>query len=109
MLNHYVDRGIIKWSPFDALVGYHSMLEDMKYRLGKKEKPQLNDDEFDELNRKLQEASTLDVEIECRYYHDGYIRFTFGNIKKVDFSNRLIILSTMEKIKAEDILEIILP
>jgi len=38
MHNSYVDRGIIKWNAFDALVGYRSMLEEMKYRLGKKSK-----------------------------------------------------------------------
>lgn len=109
MLNHYVDRGIIKWSAFDALVGYHSMLEEMKYRLGKKDKPILSEDEFEELNRKMQEAVAFDLEIELRYFHDGYVRFTFGKIHKVDYQNRLIVLSTLEKILADNIIEIIIP
>ncbi len=109
MLNHYVDRGIIKWSAFDALVGYHSMLEEMKYRLGKKEKPILSEDQLEELNRKLQEARMNDLEFELKYFHDGYIRYTFGKIKKIDFSSKTIILSTMERLHAEDIIEIILP
>lgn len=105
----YVDRGIIKWSAFDALVGYHSMLEEMKYRLGKKERPVLSEDQLEELNRKLQEARTNDLEFELRYFSDGYVRFTFGKIRKIDFSSRMIVLSTMERFRAEDILEIILP
>lgn len=104
--SQYLDRGIIKWSAFDALVGYHSMLEEMKYRLGKKDKPILSEDAFEELNRKLQEALRLDLEFELRYFHDGYVRFTFGKIKKIDYSSRSIVLSTMEKFKAEDIIEI---
>lgn len=106
---NYVDRGIIKWSAFDALVGYHSMLEEMKYRLNKKERPSLSEDQLEELNRKLQEARIHDLEFELRYFHDGYVRFTFGKIKKIDFSSRTIVLSTLERFKAEDILEIILP
>ncbi len=106
MHNSYVDRGIIKWNAFDALVGYRSMLEEMKYRLGKKAKPLLSEDVYDELNQKLVIALQEGKEIEIRYYHDGYIRFTFGSIKHVDFDNKQIILSTKERLSAEDIVAI---
>ncbi len=102
----YVDRGIIKWNAFDALVGYHSMLTDMKYRLGKKEKPILSDDAYEELNQKLAVAVHEAKDVEIRYYADGYIRYTFGNIKRVDYQNRQIVLSTLEKFRAEDIVDI---
>lgn len=104
--SQYVDRGIIKWSAFDALVGYHSMLEEMKYRLGKKEKPILSEDEQEELNRSLQEAVRLNSEIELKYYRDGYLRFTYGTIEKINYQSRVIVLSTKEKFNAEDIIEI---
>ncbi|MBU1144486.1 MAG: YolD-like family protein [Firmicutes bacterium] len=106
MPNTYVDRGIVKWNAFDALTGYHSMLEEMKYRLGKKEKPSLSDDALDELNMKLQSALMQNEEIELRYFHDGYIRFTFGKIKKVDYTSKEIVLSTLERFRAEDIIDI---
>lgn len=102
----YVDRGIIKWNAFDALVGYSSMLEEMRYRLGKKPRPVLSEDDFTEMDRKLQEAVATERDIELKYYHDGYIRFTFGTVKKVDFTRREITLSTWEKFQAEDIIEI---
>ncbi|PKK98215.1 MAG: hypothetical protein CVV57_08090 [Tenericutes bacterium HGW-Tenericutes-2] len=106
--NHYVDRGIIKWAPFDALVGYHSMIKELKYRLGKKEKPILSDDQYEEMNRKLQLALNQNLEIEIEYYTDGYMRSTFGRIKKIDWIYQIIILSTFEKIDAKNILEIYL-
>lgn len=106
MLNTYVDRGIIKWSAFDALTGYHSMLEEMKYRLEKKERPLLSDDALEELNRTLQEAIENKLEVEVRYFHDGYTRFTFGRVKKIDYALKQIILSTLERFQAEDIVEI---
>jgi hypothetical protein len=102
----YVDRGIIKWNPYDALVGYSSMLSEMRYRLGKKDKPLLSDDALETMNRTLQEAVQTKKDIELRYYHDGYIRFTFGTIQRVDYTSKEITLSTWEKFKAEDIIEI---
>ncbi|MDD3113356.1 MAG: YolD-like family protein [Candidatus Izemoplasmatales bacterium] len=108
MPSRYVDRGIIKWAPFDALVGYHSLLEEMKYRLGKKEKPRLSDDDLEELNRNLMQALKESREIEIRYYHDGYIHSTFGKLKKVDYANKQLILTTFETLEAENIVEITL-
>ncbi len=106
MPDMYVDRGLIKWSAFDALVGYHSMLEEMRYRLGKKPRPSLSEDDYEELNRKLVFALQENKEVEIRYYHDGYIRFTFGFIRRVDYDKRQIILSTSESFNAEDIIKI---
>lgn len=106
MPSAYVDRGIIKWNAFDALVGYSSMLEEMRYRLGKKPRPILSEDDFEAMNRNLQEALQTKRDIELKYYHDGYIRFTFGTVKKVDFTRKEITLSTWEKFQAEDIIEI---
>jgi hypothetical protein len=106
MLSTYVDRGIIKWSPFDALVGYQAILEEMKYNRGKKEIPILTDDAYEALNRALQIAYQTRQEIGFRYYRDGYIKITHGTILKIDYTFRRIKLSTYEEFKAEDIIEI---
>lgn len=105
MPSTYIDRGIIKWSAFDALNGYHSMLKEMQHRLGKKARPMLSDDAYEILNRNMQEAVNDDKEVELSYYSDGYIKVTYGKIKKLDFVNRLVILSTFERINAEDVVE----
>ena len=104
--NTYVDRGIIKWSPFDALVGYHSLIQELKYRLGKQDRPILSDDQYEEMNRKLQIAVYQNLEIEVEYYKDGYTRFSLGTIRKIDWIQHVIILSTFEKISAHDIINI---
>jgi hypothetical protein len=106
MHNSYVDRGIIKWAPFDALVGHHSMIEELKHRLGKQEKPILSDDQYDNLNRELIQASSKHLEIEITYYSNGYLKNTFGHIKKIDWISKTILLSTYEKIHAKDIIEL---
>ncbi|HBG33279.1 MAG TPA: hypothetical protein DEG42_05210 [Acholeplasmataceae bacterium] len=102
----YVDRGIIKWAPFDALVGYHSLIQELKYRLGKKDQPVLSDDQYEEMNRKLQIAVYQNLEIEVEYYKDGYTRSSLGTIRKIDWIQHVIILSTFEKISAHDIINL---
>ena len=104
--NTYVDRGIIKWSPFDALVGYHSLIQELKYRLGKRDRPLLSDDQYEEMNRKLQIALYENLEIEIEYFKDGYLRSTCGKIKKMDWIQKVIILSTFEKISANDMTDL---
>lgn len=106
MPSHYVDRGIIKWAPFNALNGYHSMLEEMKHRLKKHDKPVLSDDAYDELNYRIQEAIHYNHEIEVAYFDSGYIKIGYGKIKKLDFIYKTLVLTTEEKIPAADILKI---
>lgn len=102
----YHDRGIIKWAPFDALVGYHSIIKELKYRLGKRNKPVLSDDQFEELNRNLMIAFTQNLEIEIEFFNQGYTKYTYGKIKKIDWISKVVILSNYERIQADDIIEI---
>lgn len=106
MPNTYVDRGIIKWAPFDALVGYGAMIHELKLRLNKQDKPQLSDDQYDELNQKLALAFHQNLEIFVSYYQDGFVRTTWGKIKKIDSVHQIILLTPIERIKATDILDI---
>lgn len=107
MHNHtYVDRGIIKWAPFDALVGFGGILSDMRYHMFKREKPILSDDQYDELNRKLNLAFHMQLEIDIVYFFDGYTKTTCGYIKKIDWIHRIILLTHYERITADDILDI---
>jgi hypothetical protein len=106
MHNQYVDRGIIKWAPFDALVGYSQMIKELKFRLGKKDIPILSEDQLEELNGNLGVAYMSQSEITIHFYENGYIKETFGKIKKIDYINHLIVLTTLEKIKASSVVEI---
>ncbi len=105
-MHKYVDRGIIKWAPFDALVGYSSILNELRYRIGKKDKPILSDDQYEELNRKLNFAFHHKIDIEIEYFYDGYIKSSYGTIKKLDFIEKRIILSTYEKIESSSIINL---
>ena len=106
MLRSYVDRGIIKWAPFSALNGYSSMLDEMKYRIRKSDKPILSDDEYDRLNQNIQTALINQLEVEVYYYDQGYIKMSYGKITKLDFVYKLLILNTKEKIPAIDVVNL---
>ena len=49
-MSEYKDRGIVKWAPFDALIGHSAMLENMIYNLSKKQKNSLSDDEYEDMS-----------------------------------------------------------
>lgn len=102
----YHDRGIIKWAPFDALVGYHSLLKELRHRLGKSERPILSQDQLDELNLKLQQAWTKKSPIVVHYFDDGYTQTMSGNLLKLDWINKRIILEGRYVISANQIIEI---
>ncbi|MCK4552073.1 MAG: YolD-like family protein [Tenericutes bacterium] len=106
MLRTYQDRGIVKWSAFDALNGFNSMLKEMKYRLGKINKPILSSDDFEKFNLVLKEALFEEAEIAIKYYENGYSKTTFGKVDKLDFNEKKIILTTKERINAFDVLQI---
>ncbi|HAX03148.1 MAG: hypothetical protein A2Y45_06915 [Tenericutes bacterium GWC2_34_14] len=106
MPNTYVDRGIIKWAPFDALVGYGAMIRELKLRLNRLDKPELSDDQYDEMNQKLMIANHQDIEISVTYYEDGYFKTTYGKIKKIDTISKMIILTPFARLSISDIIDI---
>ena len=102
----YVCRGIIKWSPYDALAGYQKLFNDLKYKLGKKEKPMLSDDDYEQLNRQLNHASKYQYKATISYYRDGYIYTLTGFITKLDYTYKKIIIDFKHTIDAYQIIDI---
>lgn len=88
----YKDRGIIKWAPFDALVGFNQMINDLKYKMGKIEKPTLDEDQLMEMDYVIKEAIKFNKELQIEYYNDGYIKSIYGYIKKVNLYDQNLIL-----------------
>ena len=103
----YKDRGIIKWAPFDALVGFKELINKMNYNRNKKPKPILSSDQLENMDYLLQEALIKKLELVFDYYEDGYIKTVYGKIKKVDQINQLIILNNNLKLTVNIITNII--
>lgn len=103
----YKDRGIIKWHPFDALNGFSDEIKKLKYERGKTEIPLLLEDKFEELDLTLKEAFKFNLEIEIKYFVDGYIKNIFGQIKEIDVLNKKIILNNNFEVMLQVITDLI--
>lgn len=102
----YKDRGIIKWQPFDALSGFSSEIAQMKYERGKISQPILLADKIEDLNYIIINAFKNNLEIEIKFFIDGYIKNIYGHIKKVDTNFRLLILDNKYEIPFHIIIDI---
>ena len=105
-MSNYKDRGILKWAPFDALEGHGTMLEEMIYNLAKKEKQELSDDSYKEMNEEINKALKNNKSLVVTYYNNGYTLTTFGKIKKIDEINKKLLLDTEENIDFDSILSL---
>lgn len=86
----YNDRGIIKWSPFDALKGYNDLIKMHEKKRNKIDKPILLEDKLEELDYILKEAYEFNQEVEIQYYEDGFIKYITGTINNIDVLNKKI-------------------
>src|SRR5690554_6561907 len=102
----YIDRGIIKWQPFDGLSGFTEMLESIRYHQGKQSKPLLLDDQLAEMDRHLKEAITFKKMIHITYYQDGNLYPYEGFIQQFDPYKHIITLSTHEKFLLDQIVDL---
>lgn len=105
-MDNYNDRGIIKWLPFDGLVGFYDLIKDLRYRLNKKEKPILSEDKLFLMDLTIKEAINSNKELLIDYYEDGYLKQFISFINKVDLINRIIILSNNHKIVIDYIINL---
>ena len=102
----YKDRGIIKWAPFDALVGFGKMLDELKYNREKRDQPILSEDQKAIMYQNIIYALQFKEEVTIIYYVDGYFKEVFGKIKKVDEINKNLVLDTKMKISINTIIDL---
>jgi hypothetical protein len=90
MNNTYVDRGIIKWAPFDGLAGFNDLYKSLKYKLNKTEKPLLSEDQLYEMDINLKKALYEGSPIYLSYYQDGYIKQLYGKVTEIDAIRKIV-------------------
>lgn len=102
----YHDRGIIKWAPFDALVGFNQMVKDLKYQLAKKDRPLLEEDQLAEMDQTIKSSINLHRELQIQYYQDGYIKSMYGYVYKIDLIERYLELHSHIQVALDDIVHL---
>ena len=105
-MSKYIDRGIIKWSPFDGLAGFNDLFTELRNKLTRMDKPVLLDDRLEELDLKLKEVIEHQSEILIEFYSDGHIRYVQSMVLKMDTIHSMVWLINKQRIPICDILNI---
>ena len=92
-----IDRGIIKWQPFDSCYSGDNILRDLSKYKNKKILPVLSEDQLCILEEKIIDAYHLNEIINIEYFYNGKIYSINGKInaintydKKIYIKNQII-------------------
>lgn len=84
-------RGMMKWQPFKSLSGQYKVLEEHRKQKERKEKPELSDDEIEDINNLLVSLSRGDS-IDVTYFDEGQILHVTDSFVTCDSVERRLIL-----------------
>jgi len=92
-----IDRGIIKWQPFDSCYSSSKILNEIYNKKNRKTFPVLSEDQLFNLEEKIIDAYHLNEIINIEYFYNGNIINIKGKInlldcqtKKLYINNKLI-------------------
>ena len=85
-----LDRGMIKWQPFDSVVSGKKMVRDVLMQKAKISRPNLSEDQIAVIEEKLISAFYDRETITLEYYTQGKIIKINDKIKKIDSTYRKI-------------------
>ncbi|MFS0882541.1 YolD-like family protein [Metabacillus niabensis] len=103
------DRGTMKWTAF-MMPEHVKSLKDFDLGLNKVQKPELDDNQLEEINTIICEAMEYNKEVVFTYYDKGDIKLYVGQIHFIDNIRNEIRLIDNHKdvfiIKFEDVLRV---
>ena len=102
----YVDRKMMKWVPFNALLEHSDYLKAMLDGKELREKPVLSEDQYNELNYKLEESYINKYAVTLIIYESGLLKRVKGVISLIDINNHLLFIDGTA-VEASKIIEII--
>lgn len=83
-----LDRGLIKWLPFDALTGFKQAVYELKNKRLKPSKPILSEDQLAIMDYQISTALKFQKSISLYVYKNESIIYVTGLIKKLDLVQR---------------------
>lgn len=81
------DRGTIKWTSI-MLPEHVQMLKEMWEETEKIEKPLLDPQELEQMNKKIEQAYQENLQISLSVYEDGFIKEVKGIITDIDIQQK---------------------
>ncbi len=93
-----IDRGIIKWQPFNSCFNARNVIEDIsKEKERERTKlPILSEDQWVVIENRIKTAYCLKLPISINYYYDEEIKTLQGKITYFDYLNKKIYINNKE-------------
>lgn len=101
-----MDRGMVKWQPFNAVASGSSMINDVLKKKNKVKMPTLSEDQQNELQNKVFDSYETKEEIRIKYFKDGKIYIAEGKIEQINQNSHYIIVNSGLKVFFAQIIEI---
>jgi len=101
-----IDRGIIKWQPFNSVTPSKEIINRLVKEKQKIHKPILSEEQLETLQKDLLEAYNNELKTIVEYYKNGVIYKEIGVIKILDLSHERIILNNNKIIYFNQIIKI---
>lgn len=98
-----MSRGMIKWQPFQSLKEQAVYLHKMQIERRKIEKPELSEDQIEEINYHLTHYNKEDISV--LYYKNGFLYEEKGVIRKIDPTFQYLIIND-KKIEFNNLIEL---
>lgn len=90
-----IDRGIIKWQPFDSCFNSNTILKDINHLKERKKFPILSEEQLNLIEEKVWESYNLKLEVNISYYYDGNIKNITGKINGINVNEKKLYLNNI--------------
>ncbi len=87
-------RGMIKWKPFNTLLNNKDINEIIKTR-NLVQKPIIAEDRIIEINNDLNEALNNNKTLKIKYFNEGELKTTTGNIQNINTKEKYILVNNI--------------
>ncbi|GIO26370.1 YolD-like family protein [Ornithinibacillus bavariensis] len=99
------DRGSIKWTAM-MLPEHQELLRRVWKQQEYKDRPNLDEQQIEEINMKLQLAIHDDLSVIIKYYSDNDYKQVRGKLTKIDTMNKCLLLKDGTKIDFINIIDV---
>ncbi|WP_051359546.1 YolD-like family protein [Paucisalibacillus globulus] len=99
------DRGNIKWTAM-MMPEHHQLLHQMWAQQEREEKPELDEQQVEEINMKLQVAIHNDLFVIIKYFSNHNFKTIRGKLEKVVSPQNYLVLRDGTKIQLDNIIDL---
>ena len=85
-----IDRGFIKWKPFDSCFSSQNVVRKIVLEKNKINMPTLSEEQIFNIQENLINSYHLKTIVKIKYYYDGEINYIEGKISYIDLQQKKI-------------------